>query len=345
MKRLRAVRPSGRRPLPQAGSSTTRASPAGDPTNDGVTEWAGWSFADKDWWAFVAGDQNRSWFAKAKGAVAVADCDEWDDLAHTGGEYNAFLSTPEIDVSGVNTGSVRLTFDSSWRDEPTMTANITVIYDGKPAIEVLRWESVENNPNFHNDAENETVTVDLKKPAGAKKMVVTFGLTRAGNNWWWAIDNLKVTGASGAGEVTLLTEDFEGVPLGPPVDEIPPVPGNYWTHTPPAGWSNDNSAIPGVGDPNTDGVTEWAGWCFTNKDWWVKSPRTSSDPSLSQARALWPWPTQMSGTIRTTRTGPTTPSSARRRSASPGLKQARSSSFSIRAVPGGHANRQYYRSV
>ena len=31
-----------------------------DPATDGVTEWAGWSFANKAWWAETAEDQERS---------------------------------------------------------------------------------------------------------------------------------------------------------------------------------------------------------------------------------------------------------------------------------------------
>lgn len=244
---------------------------AGDPNNDGVTEWAGWSFADKNWWSFVAGDQGRSGFNNATGAVLVADCDEWDDLAHTGGEFNAFISTPAINVASVDAGSLKLAFDSAWQQEALMTATITVKYDSAAPVQVLKWESDGANPNgFKADAVGEHVVVDLKNPAGAKTAVITFGLGRAGNNWFWAIDNVAVTGSSGGSALSLLAEDFEDVPLGPPVDEIPPVPGNYWTHMPPQGWVNDESGVPGAGDPNTDGVTEWAGWCFADKDWWAK---------------------------------------------------------------------------
>jgi hypothetical protein len=244
---------------------------AGDPNNDGVTEWAGWSFADKSWWSFVAADQGRSGFSNAKGAILVADCDEWDDLDHAAGEYNAFISTPAINVAGVDAGSLKLAFDSAWQQEALQTATITVKYDSAAPIEVLKWESDGANPNaFKADAVGEHVIVDLKKPAGAKTAVITFGLGRAGNNWFWALDNLEVTGISGGNTVSLLTEDFEDVPLGPPVDEVPPPPGQDWTHTGPEGWLNDASQVPGAGDPNNDGVTEWAGWSFANKDWWVK---------------------------------------------------------------------------
>ena len=59
----------------------------------------------------------------------------------------------------------------------------------------------------------------------------------------------------------LLAEDFEGLPLGPNVDEG--VAGTaVWTDIPPAGWMNDASGVPGVDNPANDGVTEWAGWGF-----------------------------------------------------------------------------------
>jgi len=31
-------------------------------------------------------------------------------------------------------------------------------------------------------------------------MVITFGMLNAGNNWWWAIDNVKVTSIAGVAE-------------------------------------------------------------------------------------------------------------------------------------------------
>ena len=67
----------------------------------------------------------------------------------------------------------------------------------------------------------------------------------------------------------ILAEDFEGLQLGPNVDEGL-AGGEVWTGTPPAGWFNDTSGVPGVGTA-ADGVTEWAGWAFTNKDWWTQT--------------------------------------------------------------------------
>jgi len=68
-------------------------------------------------------------------------------------------------------------------------------------------------------------------------------------------------------DVVLFFEDFEGLPLGPNVDEG--VAGEaVWTKTPPAGWTSDNSQTAASTDDGS-GVTEWEGWAFANKDWWV----------------------------------------------------------------------------
>jgi hypothetical protein len=158
----------------------------------GVDEWIGWTFANKDWWAATAGDQDRSQFANASGTVAIADPDEWDDLddPESLGSFTSFLSTPPIIVS--NAGSLALNFDSSWRQEEPQEVNITVSYDEGEPQEVLRWTWMENDPNFHADAPNEHVTVQLNIPDGTSVMQITFGMLEAKNDWWWAIDNIEV---------------------------------------------------------------------------------------------------------------------------------------------------------
>ena len=177
----------------------------GDPATDGVTDWAGWAFTDKQWWTQVAGDQRRSEFTLGVGTVAVADPDEWDDASHTAGPYNAWFSTPVIGICRSKAGSVQLKFDSSWRPEVTQTANITVSYDGGDADEILRWES-QGGAYSKPDATNETVVLDLDNPPVAQSMVLTFGLFDAGNNWWWAIDNVEVSGLHRNRVIVLLSD-------------------------------------------------------------------------------------------------------------------------------------------
>ncbi|SVC72827.1 uncharacterized protein METZ01_LOCUS325681, partial [marine metagenome] len=178
----------------------------GFPDNDGVSEWAGWSFADYSWWVQVAGDQSRSSFSLARNVVAVADPDEWDDKAHADGAangwYKTFMTTPEIDVSGIVAGTLFANFHSSWR--PEFDGNyhqegyILASYDGAEAVEVLTWVSDTGSPNYHDHNQNEVVILPLNNPDGATKLQLTFGMREAGNDWWWAIDNLVVFGGASA---------------------------------------------------------------------------------------------------------------------------------------------------
>ena len=176
----------------------------------GVREWEGWTVADKQFW-IDADDQNRSHFTKATGAVAVADPDEWDDIGSPAsqGKYNSWLSTPVVSLEGVEANSVEVAFDSSWRDEAfddgdgtnNQTATVTVQFDNDDPVEILRWESDSGSPDFKDDSENESVSLNINNPAGASSMRLTFGLTEAGNDWWWAIDNLEISGEGGTGGV------------------------------------------------------------------------------------------------------------------------------------------------
>ena len=177
----------------------------GNSAIDGVTEWAGWAFANKDWWVTAAGNQRRVEFTLGQGTVAIADPDEWDDSTHPPGysvaadPYDTWLSTPAIDISGCAAGTAQLEFASSWRPEFDsdyhQTATITASFNGLEPVEVLRWESDSGSPNYKPDnSTNETITVNLNSPPWATSVVLTFGLFDAGNDWWWAIDNVKVSG-------------------------------------------------------------------------------------------------------------------------------------------------------
>jgi hypothetical protein len=176
----------------------------GDPDNDGVTEWAGWGFAKKDWWVETAGDQSRSEFTLGVGTVAIADPDEWDDKAHPKTNYySVHLTTPVINLAGAAPNSVYMKFDSSWRPEAlddwtelgktnNQTAVVTVAYNGGAPAQVLRWESISSSPFFHGDNQNEQVSLLLNNPAGTTNLAVRFSLLNAGNDWWWAFDNLEI---------------------------------------------------------------------------------------------------------------------------------------------------------
>ena len=176
----------------------------GNLATDGVTEWAGWAFAKRDWW-FIVDPQGRDNFQKGQGTIAVADPDEWDDADHpdsaSEGWYKTYMSTPEIDISGCEAGTVQLVFDSSWRpefdDDYHQSAIVTASFNGQEELELLLWLSDPSSPNFKPENlanENETVVINVDNPPWATSMVLKFGMFDAGNDWWWAIDNVKVIG-------------------------------------------------------------------------------------------------------------------------------------------------------
>ncbi|MEM7386906.1 MAG: PA14 domain-containing protein [Verrucomicrobiota bacterium] len=168
----------------------------------GVTEWKGWALADKDWWTEAAGDQRRSEWLSGKGTVAIADPDEWDDIGGPGaqGRFETYLSTPPISLAETSPNTAVLSFDSSWRpefdDNYHQSGKLTVSYDGGDPIDLFVWLSDPSAPEFKPEAIDEKVIIPLNNPEGAAEMVLTFGMFDAGNDWWWAIDNIEVsTGA------------------------------------------------------------------------------------------------------------------------------------------------------
>ena len=182
----------------------------------GVLEWQGWHIADGQWWQFTCGDQRRGDFTLpargglSRGGVAIADPDEWDDFDANGlppagqGSFDGFMTTPAISLVGVQPNTLSISFFSSWRDETPQQAALDVSFDGGATFSpVFVWSSDPASPDFKNDATNEIVTYAVANPAGATSARFRFALTQAGNNWWWAVDSIQVSGdrAANAGDV------------------------------------------------------------------------------------------------------------------------------------------------
>ncbi|MDZ4781427.1 MAG: hypothetical protein SGJ19_14345 [Planctomycetia bacterium] len=174
---------------------------------DGVTEWAGWGFADNDWWSTVAGDQRRKEFSRGHGVVAIADPDEWDDDPHRpitniDNTYSVYMATPTFSIADFLEGELFLQFDSSFRPEccddgpayNDQSPVITASFDGAAPVEILRWSSDPTSPRFKDEnSTNEHIALAINAPAGTQTLQLDFGLERAENDWWWAVDNVQVT--------------------------------------------------------------------------------------------------------------------------------------------------------
>jgi hypothetical protein len=197
-------------PVPPPGWTVDRSQVAGinnPDSSNGVIDFAGWTFADRDWWSRVD-NQLRDQFTNASGTIAVADNDEWDDQPHPGNtaggnpdlRFTSFLSRTAASIGNIPADRVNLVFDSSWRPEFDTEWGTTIVdgqegvvrvsFDGGPETEILHWTSLASDSNFHGDSTNETVSLQVPNPANFSQMTVTFGLLNAQNDWWWAIDNV-----------------------------------------------------------------------------------------------------------------------------------------------------------
>ena len=160
----------------------------------GPPEWFGFTFHDRQSWINTEGDQNRSAWAGGTGTVMVADPDAYDDgnIDISGQLYNVRITTPAISLAGVSAGSVVLGFDSSFRVEGAQTALVDVTFDGVNFTNLLTY----NSTLLTDGATINTLqSLPVNNP-GAGSMWFRFSVVNAENNWWFAVDNINVTGTA-----------------------------------------------------------------------------------------------------------------------------------------------------
>ena len=177
----------------------------------GSSPFEGWSFMSKNSWVAEQGDQSRSRFTLGSGVVAVADGDAWDDYPHDDGRMNTFLVTRPIDLAGITPGSVSLEFDSSYYHELPQFATVEVSYDGGTTWGPLLFFGDSSVPGI-NDGSSRNDNIVITSASAANDIIggsivdaplntpatgtlqFRFGYQEAGNNWWWAVDNIVVKG-------------------------------------------------------------------------------------------------------------------------------------------------------
>ncbi len=205
----------------------------GDPTNDGVWDYAGWTIMNKNSWIAQAGNQSRTSYTLGTGNVAVADPDQWDDAGNPllPPQYNTLFETPRIwledtvNNTAVDGDSLNLTFDSSFRPYDTQTAVVDVTFDGSTYYQIFELQRGTIGNEFANI--NETVSIDLATALPGLSLPDTgfvqfrFGMLYGGNDWWWAIDNVEVTGDVVANPIDGILDDtswdFTTADQAPPV--------------------------------------------------------------------------------------------------------------------------------
>ncbi|MEU6663768.1 phosphocholine-specific phospholipase C [Streptomyces sp. NPDC046821] len=158
----------------------------------GTVRLQGWTFHTKRAWS--TGAQDRGNFTRGLGIVAVADPDDWDDTGSPSskGKFDSTLSSPEVAIPA-NTSKLYVAFDSHYRQEAPQKAMASAVFDTGEETRLLFYSSdATGNDNAGHDAENTTVTRELQVPANARTVTLKFRMYDAGNNWYWAIDHVRV---------------------------------------------------------------------------------------------------------------------------------------------------------
>ncbi|MDX1963765.1 MAG: PEP-CTERM sorting domain-containing protein [Pirellulales bacterium] len=185
------------------GSDWTDVPPAGwVRDNSGITpdlnhpDFFGFTFLNKDSWVATEGDQGRAQFTSGTGIVMVADGDAYDDASGTiePNGFNAFITTQSIDLTNITANSVVLYFDSSFFPYDAMTATLEVSFDGGSNFsEILRYDTANSGGSSSFSRINENLALPIANPTGGQ-LQFRFGLTETGNDWFWAVDNIRVEG-------------------------------------------------------------------------------------------------------------------------------------------------------
>ncbi|SVC10283.1 uncharacterized protein METZ01_LOCUS263137, partial [marine metagenome] len=155
----------------------------------GTIEWRGWSFASMDFWV-DAEDQLRSQFTRADETVAVVDPDEWDDCGNAAsfGSYNSILMSPLIPLTG---NPIHISFDSHYRQEAPQQVylNVTNI-SGEIIQTLLHYSSNAGSDNGGGDVLNQRLSFNVE--SDDDEIYFKWEIADAGNNWYWAIDNVTI---------------------------------------------------------------------------------------------------------------------------------------------------------
>ena len=227
-------------------------------------EFQGWNYLDRAFWIDQQGPQiGRDQFLAGFGdnnTIVVVDPDAHDDFVDNDPNlFSSVLSSQPIDVTTVNAPRLRVSFDSSWAPEDFQEGHFNVVVDGV-RTNLFVWDS-EPNANFKPNAFNERVELIVSKPAGASSVRFEWDMVEAGNDWWWAIDNVLVEATDDTQTLTLAVnretgatsiENTTGQPLFMDYYEIQSPAGSLVASDFPAGWNS-------LDDQNFDAIGSGVG--------------------------------------------------------------------------------------
>ncbi|MFD7447778.1 phosphocholine-specific phospholipase C [Kitasatospora sp. NPDC059827] len=159
----------------------------------GTVRLQGWTFHTKREWTVPAG-QDRGNFGRALGVVAVADPDDWDDTGSPSrkGVFDSTLVSPAVPIPA-GTATLHLAFDSHYRQEAPQKAAVTAVFDNGTETRLVFYSAdATGNDNAGKDAQNVQVVRQFAVPTGARSVTLKFRMYDAGNNWYWAVDHIRL---------------------------------------------------------------------------------------------------------------------------------------------------------
>lgn len=159
----------------------------------GVTEYRGWNLMDAEFWTTSQEGQGRGSFVRSRGAIAVADPDEWNDVGNpvgTGARFDASLRSPWQTVTSGQ--SVTVDYVSHYKHVASTTdpqkAQLAAEYSN--GASTVLWSADAATGALFDISKPMRLTTTA--PTGATSVRIRWRLYDAGNNGYWAIDAPKV---------------------------------------------------------------------------------------------------------------------------------------------------------
>ena len=213
-------------------------------------EFQGWTYMDRAFWIDQQGPQiGRDQFLAGFGdnnTIALVDPDAHDDFIDNDPNlFSSVMTSRTVDLSNVTAPRVRVSFDSSWAPEDLQEVQFNVVFDGVRTT-LFTWDS-EANANFKPTTLNERVELIIETPVGASNMQLEWDMVEAGNDWWWAIDNVLVESTENTSAMTLAVnrdtgaariENTTGQPVAFDYYEVQSPAGSLLADDFPAGWNS-----------------------------------------------------------------------------------------------------------
>ncbi len=233
----------------------------------------GWTAMDVASWTAEQGVQigRTTLGLMDRNTALVADPDAYYDflsVAQQPDAYNSYISR-NYDLTGFDTNTLQITFDWEFAIENNQRGTIEVSFDNGTTWQMLLDLVKGDFPNNTILTGPSTFSANVDFEPTSNQMLFRIGCITAGNNWWFAVDNVHATTGDGFDDL----EDFEGLDMvsflnEPPGASPPTQPrfdGTDFTNVIP-NWTIDNSQMPGFcREPGYDGWTCMDIECWINE--------------------------------------------------------------------------------